>query len=258
MFNPFFYQVNTRLTNTSEFPWKKNLYVIWTAQFIAMIGMNGCVPFLPLYIRELGVTDIAQAKRWAGLVFAAPFVLSFIMTPFWGYIGDKYGKKLMVVRAIMGLMLAMFLMGLAQNVWQLFILRVIQGGISGFIAANLSLVTAFTPKEHSGYAIAILQTSTTSGIMVGPVVGGVFADTVGIRESFFLVTTLCFLSAIIVVFMVKEKKNGSPLPKEKKFVDHLNRVWQNKKLIQFFSFIALCQAGISFSTPILADRKSVV
>lgn len=216
-----------------------------------MIGMNACIPFLPLYIRKLGVTDAADAKVWSGFIFSAPFVLSFFFTPFWGYLGDKYGRKLMVIRAIAGLMLAMFLMGLAQNIWQLLTLRIIQGAISGFISANLALVASTTPKEHSGYAIALLQTSTTAGITVGPVVGGIFADTVGIRESFFLVTFLCFLSVVIVILMVKEKKKFSSQEK-KKFWDNFAIVWQAKKLVHLFFFITLCQAGISFTNPILA------
>ena len=235
----------------SEFPWKKNLYVIWTAQFIAMIGMNGCVPFLPLYIRELGIIDLSEAKRWSGLIFAAPFVLSFFFTPFWGYLGDKYSKKFMVVRAIVGLTIVMFLMGLARNVWQLFLLRILQGAISGFIAANLALVTSTTPKKYSGYAIALLQTSTTAGVTIGPVVGGVIADTIGIRESFFLVTAFCFISAVIVITMVKEGKKDFSL-KQKNFRQNIGAVWENKRLLHFFAFIMLCQGGIGFTTPILA------
>lgn len=231
-----------------EFPWRKNLYVIWFAQFIAMIGMNACIPFLPLYIRQLGVTNIVLERRWSGIIFAAPFILAFLVTPIWGALGDKYGKKLMVVRAILGLTVAMLLMALAQNIWHLFFLRVLQGGISGFIAANLALVSSCTPKEHGGYAIGILQTATSAGVTLGPMLGGMFADAFGVRQSFFFVAFLCLMSAIIVIIFAKEKKIACKSRKKLNF----GIIWQNPKIFQILWFIAVCQTAVTFTTPILA------
>ncbi|MBP2672722.1 MAG: multidrug transporter, partial [candidate division NC10 bacterium] len=112
--------------------WRKNLYVLWGTQFLAMAGMNLVVPFLPFYIRQLGVTDPTSLARWSGLVFAGPFFLSFIATPVWGSLGDRYGRKMMVVRALIGLAISQLLIGFAQDVIQLLIFRVVQGAISGF------------------------------------------------------------------------------------------------------------------------------
>jgi len=120
--------------------WRTNLYVLWGTQFLAMLGMNLVVPFLPFFIRSLGVTDPNELARWSGLVFAGPFVLSFIATPLWGTLGDRYGRRTMVIRAIFGLALSQLLMGFSQNVVQLLMFRVLQGAISGFIAATLALV----------------------------------------------------------------------------------------------------------------------
>lgn len=247
-------QINVSASDreTTEFPWKKNLYIVWTAQFIAMLGMSACIPFLPLYVRELGVTDLQQAQHWCGMVYAAPFFVAIVVTPIWGNLSDgKYGKKLMVVRAVFGLAFAMFLMGFAQNVWQLFLLRVLQGGISGFIAANLALVSSSSPEEHSGYAISVLQTSISSGAMVGPLIGGVFADLYGVRQVFFLVACLCFLSGIVVVLFVQEKKTGHALPVSHGIRRNILYVWQKPELRRILLFITLCQAGIVMSSPIL-------
>lgn len=236
---------------TPEFPWKKNLYILWTAQFIAMLGMSGCIPFLPLFIRELGVTDLAAAQKWSGFVFAAPFFLAVLATPLWGAMGDKYGKKLMVVRAIFGLMLIMFLMGFCQNVWQLFLLRVVQGGITGFIASNLALVSATAPREHSGYAISILQTSISAGTTIGPLIGGVLADTIGMRSVFFVVTGLCLLSGTIVITSVRDKPNGV-VHLRKPLTEDLRMILVRPDLRQFLWYITLCQSGVAFTSPILA------
>src|SRR5436309_6951838 len=119
--------------------WRKNLYILWGTQFLAMIGMNLVVPFLPFFIRQLGVTDQTELSRWSGMVFSGPFILSFIATPIWGTLGDRYGRKIMVVRAIFGLATSQVLIGFSQNVYQLFFFRVVQGAISGFIASALAL-----------------------------------------------------------------------------------------------------------------------
>ena len=102
----------------TELDWKKNLQIIWVAQFIAMMGMSLVVPFLPFFIRNLGVTEPGQVSQWSGLAFAGPFIVSLFMTPIWGWLGDRYGRKLMVIRAIFGLGIAQVLVGLSQN-WEL-------------------------------------------------------------------------------------------------------------------------------------------
>lgn len=120
--------------------WKYNLYIIWVGQFIAMMGMSMVVPFLPLYIRELGLKDPQQIAKWSGFVFSGPFLFSFVLVPVWGFLGDKYGRKLMVVRALIGLAIAQVLIGLSQNVYHLLIGRIIQGMVSGFVPASMALV----------------------------------------------------------------------------------------------------------------------
>ena len=194
--------------------WRKNLYSIWIAQFIAMIGMSMVIPFLPFYVRELGVTDPREVEIWSALSFAGPFISAFIMTPIWGSLGDKYGKKSMVLRAIFGLALSQLLIGLSENVIQLVILRVLQGGVSGFIAASLALVSATTPKEKSGYAIGVLQTSISAGTIIGPVLGGLLSDMTTYSTVFMITASICLISGILIFFIVKEpriEKKGEKL-----------------------------------------------
>jgi len=184
--------------------WERNLFFLALSQFIVMAGMNACVPFLPLYIRELGVSGESVERFWSGMVFAGPYFLSVIFVPIWGNLGDRYGRKLMIIRAILGLSLAMFLMGFARDVWQLFLLRVFQGATSGFIAANLGFTVANTPSERKGYAVGFLQSSHSAGSIVGPLVGGFVSDLFGFRVVFFLVAMLSIISAILISAFVKE------------------------------------------------------
>lgn len=129
--------------------WRKNLYSLWCAQFIAALGLNMVVPFLPLYLRELGIEGDKSMKIWSGVVFAAPFVISAFMQPLWGILGDRYGRKLMIVRAMLGLSLAHFLMGFAQSAPQFLFFRIFQGFLSGFIAPSLALLASCTPRGEN-------------------------------------------------------------------------------------------------------------
>lgn len=185
-------------------PWRRTLYIIWSAQFIAMMGMSLVVPFLPFYIQSLGVTAPDDLARWSGYVFAGPFFISLFLTPVWGFLGDRYGKRLMIIRAIFGLGISQALIGFSTTVEMLFFFRLLQGAISGFIAAALSLVSSSTPRQHSGYALGLLQTATASGSVIGPLVGGSLADLVGFRPLFFVVGALCAIAGVLVVRYTEE------------------------------------------------------
>jgi MFS transporter, DHA1 family, multidrug resistance protein len=231
--------------------WKKNLYSIWVAQFVAMVGMSMVIPFLPFYIRELGVTDQASLERWSGIVFSGPFILSFILTPIWGTLGDRVGKKTMVLRAVFGLCISQVLIGFSQDVYQLFIFRMVQGGISGFIASSLALVSSSTPKERSGYAIGVLQTSIASGIVIGPFLGGFLSDITSYKNVFFITAFLCLISGILVMINVKEPPKALS-KKLYSIIENYKYIYRNINLKVAMISILLIQASIMMSQPIFA------
>lgn len=209
------------------------------------------IPFLPFYIRDLGITDPAELQKWSGLVFSGPFIISFLVTPVWGSLGDKYGKKKMVLRAILGLAFSQLLVGLAQNVEQLFIFRIIQGFVSGFIAASLALVTTSTPKERSGYAIGVLQTSIMSGTIIGPMIGGVLADLTNHRTVFFITSGLCFISAGLIYFLVVEP--AVPATNVSYTVrDNIRHVLKTPVIRTALFTILFVQISISLAQPVFA------
>ncbi len=172
-----------------------------------MIGMSGVIPFLPLYVRDLGVAP-ADAPLWSGVIISAPFMMAALLTPLWGTLGDKYGQKAMVLRAVAGLGITVSLMGFAPNIWVLLLLRLAQGAASGFVASNNAFVSAQTPQEHAGYALGMLQTSISAGNIIGPLVGGAISDAFGFRTVFFLVGGLCFVSFVIASTQLREDRSG--------------------------------------------------
>lgn len=167
------------------------------------------LPFLPLYVRELGVTEPGKVEAVSGLLFAAPFFAATVATPVWGFLGDRHGRKLMVVRASFGLAIATLLMGFARTIPELLVLRVAQGAVSGFIAAALALMASSAPRERMGYALGTLQTAIPTGTILGPLIGGTLADLVGYRQIFFVTAASNFVGGLLVIWLVRESTGRS-------------------------------------------------
>ncbi|MDF2724350.1 MAG: multidrug transporter [Paenibacillus sp.] len=185
--------------------WKLNLIVLWFGNFLVMAGMTMIIPFLPLYIQDLGITDPGKVAFWAGIIFAGNFITSFFFQPFWGKLADKHGRKVMLLRSGFGMAIVMALMGLSGNVWHLLLLRVLNGTISGFVPSAVALVSAATPREKLGFSMGTLQSGGTAGSILGPFIGGLMAEWVGIRPIFFITGSLLFIATLLAMFVVKEK-----------------------------------------------------
>jgi DHA1 family multidrug resistance protein-like MFS transporter len=232
--------------------WRKNLYILWGTQFLAMVGMNLVVPFLPFFIRQLGVTEQTELARWSGLVFSGPFFLSFIATPIWGTMGDRYGRKIMVVRAIFGLALSQVFIGFSQNVVQLFLFRIVQGGISGFIAAALALVSTNTPKDRMGYALGFMQSASAGGMVLGPFIGGLLADLIGYRAIFFVTATLCAAGGVVVSAMVKDLSHVSVGARRYTVMDNYRLMYSDRRLRIVALILVVGQVSVLMIEPIFA------
>ncbi len=214
--------------------------------------MNLVVPFLPFYIRSLGVTNPDDLARWSGIVFAGPFLISFFTTPLWGSLGDRYGQKLMVVRAIFGLGISQLLIGLAQTVFQVFLFRMVQGAISGFVASAMTLVTVTTPTDRQGYALGLLASSSSAGTVLGPLFGGILADLIGYRELFFVVTALCFIGGIFVTLFLKDVPHDHRTKEQHTVIDNYRFVLHSPYLRTVLVTILLAQSAVLLVEPVFA------
>lgn len=214
-----------------------------------MVGMSSIVPFLPLFVRELGVTTIEETSKWSGLVFAGPFFVSLFLSSVWGNMGDKYGRKLMTIRATFGLAIAQIIIGFSSDVNQLFIGRLIQGGLSGFLPAAMSLIASNTPEEKTGYALGVLQSSTAAGTVLGPLFGGVISDFLSFRTVFFVVSGLLTIVGFAIIFFVEEDKRKTS-KENSSVIENWKFVLADKKLLIPAFLIMLTSLGISFVRPI--------
>ncbi len=218
-----------------------------------MIGISAAFPLLPLYVRQLGVYDLQAAQRWSGIVQAAPFFVAVLSIPLWGALADRYGRKLMVIRAVFGLAIVTALMSIVQSVEQLLFVRLLQGAITGFIASVLALITAGTPPQHAGYAISLHQGAVAAGAIIGPLVGGTLADIVNIRIVFLMVSALALLSAVIVIIWVREPALPAHQQRSSGFQTlraNVHYAFHHPKILRFLLAIVVAQAGIVFTIPI--------
>ncbi|MFS1511952.1 MFS transporter [Chengkuizengella sp. SCS-71B] len=185
--------------------WKTNLIVLWFGQFMATSGMSMIIPFLPLYIQELGISDPNEIAIWTSIIFAGNFLTSFLFQPLWGKLGDRYGRKIMILRSGFGMSIVVTLMGFATNTWQLLFLRLLNGTISGYIPASTSLVSTNTPREHIGFAMGMMQSGAVAGTILGPFIGGLLANFVPFQTIFFITGGLLCIASLLALFLVKEK-----------------------------------------------------
>jgi DHA1 family multidrug resistance protein-like MFS transporter len=196
--------------------WKKNLYVIWAIQILSLAGFGFGIPFLPFYIQEMGVTDPDNIKQWTGWMASSTGLTMGLMAPVWGYMADKYGKKLMLLRATLSGTLIISAMGLINTPSALLWMRVVQGMFSGTVSASVTLVASGTPREKSGYALGFLSSSTFIGFSLGPLAGGLAAELLGYRYSFFIGGAILFVAMILTLFFVKELSDDPEPDKRKK------------------------------------------
>jgi DHA1 family multidrug resistance protein-like MFS transporter len=184
--------------------WRRNLYVLVLVQLLATAGFSLVFPFLPLFVKEVGIATRGSVEFWAAMAFSAQAFTMMIASPIWGSVADRRGRKLMLERATIGGALLMAAMGFVQNAEQLVFLRMLQGGVSGVIAAANALVAASTPKEHTGEALGTLNMARWVGVTGGPLVGGLLGEAFGFRESFWITGGLLGLAGLCVVLFVKE------------------------------------------------------
>ncbi|EOR24373.1 MFS transporter [Cytobacillus oceanisediminis] len=182
---------------------KRNLGIMWFANFFISACMTMVLPFLSLYIDSFGQYSSEFVQHWSGLCFSVTFVAAFLFSPIWGKIGDKFGRKTILIILAIGLGISIFLMSFANSVWEVFILRFFTGFFTGFIPMSQAFISTQTPKKVAGKVLGTLQTGSITGALIGPLLGGVLADSFGYAATFRFTSLAIFISAILV-FTTKE------------------------------------------------------
>jgi len=184
--------------------WKRNLAVCVFGSFTTLLSLSMLLPFLPLYVRQLGIAGRAAVIQWSAVAFVATFLGTAVTAPLWGHLADRYGRKPMLVRAALGMMVAMSLIGMAQSITQLVLLRLAAGLVGGYASASTVMIGTQAPPERAGWALGMLSTGALAGTLVGPLAGGFLPGWVGIRGTFFVGGGLIAVAAVLTILLVRE------------------------------------------------------
>jgi MFS family permease len=185
-------------------PWKRNVVVCVFGSFTTIVAMTLLLPFLPLYVEQLGETDHAAIVQWSGIAYGATFFSAALTAPLWGWLADRYGRKLMLIRASLGMAIAMSLIGMAHSVWELVMFRLLAGFLGGYASGSTVLIATQAPKARSGWALGILSAGIMAGSLAGPLIGGVLPPLIGIRATFLWAGGIIFITFLATAFLIRE------------------------------------------------------
>lgn len=226
--------------------WKRTVYISLICVFCTSFGVSQLAPILPLYFHDLGVQRPSAMSLWSGLATGATYLIVCLVAPFWGRVADKKGRKITLIRSSFGMALCNLLLAFQTTPEGVVIIRLIQGLVSGFYSATITLIASESPIERTGWALGLLASANLAGSLIGPLLGGYIADTIGIRNDFILVGILMGLAGLLATIFIHE--NYVPKPN----VEKLSFSKLKEQIPEFNSIVALCIASFIYAICIMS------
>ena len=226
--------------------WKRTVYISLVCVFCTAFGVSQLAPILPLYFHNLGVQTPEAMSLWSGLATGATYIIVCLAAPFWGRVADKKGRKITLIRSSFGMALCNVLIAFQTTPEGVVLIRLVQGLVSGFYSASITLIASESPIERTGWALGLLASANLAGSLIGPLLGGYIADTVGIRNDFIIVGALMGLSGVLATIFIHENYVPQPNP-EKLSIRKLK-----EQIPEFNSIVALCVASFIYAICIMS------
>ena len=224
--------------------WRRNVIISAIGALTTIVGMTLLLPVLPIFIAEIGVSGEKYIAGWSGIAYAATFFSAALVAPLWGKLGDYYGRKLMLVRAALGMAIAIGLMGFVANIWQLVGLRLLTGLAGGYASGATILAATQAPKEKTGWALGVISSAVMAGSFVGPMIGGILPQYIGIRYCFLVVGSVIFLTFILTLVFIREDR---VLFSKRRNTEAKISIWQIDVFNKPIGFILITGALITFA-----------
>ncbi|REK74666.1 MFS transporter [Paenibacillus paeoniae] len=232
--------------------WQRTMWILWFGVLFCSASYTMSVPFLPLFLYDLGV-DKSSVNLWAGIVHSSAFLVGAVMAPLWGMLADKFGKRKMVIRAGLSLAIIYALIAFVQTPWQLVGVRMLHGLVGGFVPASMSIVAMIAPKEKLGWSLGMMQAGAMTGGILGPLFGGLLAEAFGMRRSFIVAAVIILAAALAVIFWVKEGKGGETKESVKSKQPITYRMaLRNRTLIHMLLILVVFQLSLNMIQPLLS------
>ena len=226
--------------------WKRTVYISLVCVFCTAFGVSQLAPILPLYFQDLGVQTPEAMSLWSGLATGATYIIVCLAAPFWGRVADKKGRKITLIRSSFGMALCNVLIAFQTTPEGVVLIRLVQGLVSGFYSASITLIASESPIERTGWALGLLASANLAGSLIGPLLGGYIADTVGIRNDFIIVGALMGLAGVLATIFIHENYVPQPNP-EKLSIRKLK-----EQIPEFNSIVALCVASFIYAICIMS------
>ena len=226
--------------------WKRTVYISLVCVFCTAFGVSQLAPILPLYFHDLGVQTPEAMSLWSGLATGATYIIVCLAAPFWGRVADKKGRKITLIRSSFGMALCNVLIAFQTTPEGVVLIRLVQGLVSGFYSASITLIASESPIERTGWALGLLASANLAGSLIGPLLGGYIADTVGIRNDFIIVGALMGLAGVLATIFIHENYVPQPNP-EKLSIRKLK-----EQIPEFNSIVALCVASFIYAICIMS------
>lgn len=228
--------------------WQKNLWLLWFGALVTAASYSMVVPFLPLFLLQIGVHQ--HTEMWSGVLFSVSFLMGALISPYWGSLADRFGRKPMILRSGFSLFIVYLLTAFVSNPYELLALRAMQGLLAGYIPGAIALIATNTPEEKVGYALAFMSTSTATGSIVGPLLGGVIAKLFTSRVAFASAGMLVLLSTLLVLWFVTEER-FVPAKTRSSVVSDLKAAAANKPFLILLILTLLTSLSIMTIEPVL-------
>jgi MFS family permease len=225
--------------------YRRNLFAVTSASFIGFMGFTLVMPFLPLYFHQLGVDDVGRVAMWSGLSLGVTPALTAFLSPFWGRLADRFGRKIMVARSLASFVVVMSAMAFVTRPWHVFALRAIQGLFAGYGALTLTMAADSAPKGRMGEAIGTVQTAQRLGPALGPVLGGSIAAVVGLQRAFFVAAAF-YLVALVVVLLMYDERIVQPHESAEAGNDRRTVTFRDVLAFENFVLMAVVIFGLQF------------
>ncbi|MEI7924892.1 MAG: MFS transporter, partial [Chloroflexota bacterium] len=156
---------------------------VWTIALcsgIASLSMNFWIPFVPLYMKQLGATSDANALWWMGVAALMQGIGRFVAGPLWGVLSDRFGRRAMFLRALYSASATMAVAALATQPWHIAAAFGLQGLFSGFNPAATALISVTVSDRKLNSSLSTTTAAQYIGNMLGPLVGGLLALSVAL------------------------------------------------------------------------------
>lgn len=180
--------------------WRRTLWAMVGVQFVMNASFTITAPVLPLLLPQIGLSTANEVNLWAGILSGVTPLFAALLSPIWGRMSDRHGRKPALVRASCAIAVFTILMGLSTNVWQMLAIRSLLGVFAGFSASSIALVASQTPKAALGYSLGWLANGQIAGSLLGPVIGGAFADISGSYRAPFYISGVVILLTVFLIW----------------------------------------------------------